>query len=372
MVKITVLGAGLVGSAMIKDLAQEADFRVTAVDVNPTALEALTAAFPVRGICADVREPGQVAALAAEADLVISAVPGFMGFETLRRIIEARKNVVDISFFPEDAFLLDELAQAQGVTAVVDCGVAPGLCNIIAGYVSRLLTRMERYICYVGGLPLVRRWPYEYKAVFSPADVLEEYTRPARFVEYGQEVIRPALSDAEQGGLPSAWDAGSHSTRTPAHLAAHPGRTLQKEKTLPIPATEHLMPSSGRAALRHRTAAGDASPAAYRAHGPSSLRPVAVAAGEELHGNSVNVRATGWTLSATRMTCWIATTRRCRPPLWRGRPATTATITSASPAGAIAQRTSPPEFVGRTLGVLRPTVGRYAKGDHVAETVVNF
>ncbi len=241
MVKITVLGAGLVGSAMIKDLAQEADFRVTAVDVNPTALEALTAAFPVRGICADVREPGQVAALAAEADLVISAVPGFMGFETLRRIIEARKNVVDISFFPEDAFLLDELAQAQGVTAVVDCGVAPGLCNIIAGYVSRLLTRMERYICYVGGLPLVRRWPYEYKAVFSPADVLEEYTRPARFVEYGQEVIRPALSDPELLDFPGVGTLEAFNTDGLRTLQRTLDAPFMKEKTLRYPGHRHLM-----------------------------------------------------------------------------------------------------------------------------------
>ncbi len=92
---ITVLGAGLVGSAMVKDLAQEDDFCVTVVDVNPAALDALIAEVPVQTVCVNVREPGRVAEVVADADLVVCAVPGFMGFETLRRIIEAGKNVVD-------------------------------------------------------------------------------------------------------------------------------------------------------------------------------------------------------------------------------------------------------------------------------------
>ncbi|MFN2283710.1 MAG: saccharopine dehydrogenase family protein [Anaerolineae bacterium] len=238
---ITVLGAGLVGSAIIKDLAQEADFRVRVVDVNSTALDALLGKLPVRGVCADVRESGCVAEVTADADLVVCAVPGFMGFETLRRIIDAGKNVVDISFFPEDAFLLDDLAKAQGVTAVVDCGVAPGLSNIIAGYVSSQLERVERFVCYVGGLPVIRHWPYEYKAVFSPIDVLEEYTRPARFVEYGQEVIRPALSDAELLDFPGVGTLEAFNTDGLRTLRRTLDAPFMKEKTLRYPGHINLM-----------------------------------------------------------------------------------------------------------------------------------
>lgn len=238
---IVVFGAGLVGSAMVKDLAREADFRVTVADVRAAALDRLAAEAPVRAVCADVREPGRVAALAAEADLVICAVPGFMGFETLQCIIEAGKNVVDISFFPEDAFLLDDLAKAQGVTAVVDCGVAPGLSNIIAGYVSGLLERVERFICYVGGLPAIRHWPYEYKAVFSPIDVLEEYTRPARFVEYGREVVRPALSDAELLDFPGVGTLEAFNTDGLRTLQRTLDAPFMKEKTLRYPGHINLM-----------------------------------------------------------------------------------------------------------------------------------
>ncbi len=239
--KITVLGVGLVGNAMIKDLTRDSDFRVTAIDVQQTALDRLVAEVPVQAVCADVREPGRVAALAADADLVICAVPGFMGFETLQRIIEVGKNVVDISFFPEDAFLLDDLAKAQGVTAVVDCGVGPGLSNIIAGYVDGQLDTLDSFLCYVGGLPVIRQWPYEYKAVFSPIDVLEEYTRPARFVEYGQEVVRPALSDAELLDFPGVGTLEAFNTDGLRTLQRTLDAPFMKEKTLRYPGHIHLM-----------------------------------------------------------------------------------------------------------------------------------
>jgi len=56
---------------------------------------------------------------------------------------------------------------------------------------------VESFSCWVGGLPLVRRQPFEYQAVFSPIDVIAEYTRPARLVENGEVVTREALSEVE-------------------------------------------------------------------------------------------------------------------------------------------------------------------------------
>jgi saccharopine dehydrogenase-like NADP-dependent oxidoreductase len=130
-------------------------------------------------------------------DIVVCAVPGFLGYQTLQWIIEARKNVVDISFFPEDALALSDLATKLGVTAIVDCGVAPGMSNIILGYHNETM-KIATFDCLVGGLPKVKKWPFAYKAPFSPIDVIEEYTRPARYVENGHIVTKPALSDVEQ------------------------------------------------------------------------------------------------------------------------------------------------------------------------------
>lgn len=195
--RIVVLGCGLVGHAMVADLAAEPRFEVTAVDRDGARLGRVQALPGVRVHTADLSDPRELARAVADADLVVGAVPGFMGYETVRRVIALGKPVVDICFFPEDPFGLDELAREQGVPAFVDCGVAPGCSNLLAGWATTRLDEVERFVCYVGGLPVVRSWPWEYKAPFSPADVLEEYTRPARFVEHGVPVTKPALTDPE-------------------------------------------------------------------------------------------------------------------------------------------------------------------------------
>lgn len=241
MKRITVFGAGLVGSAIIKDLAQGEEFALLAVDASQHALDKLQGLPAVTLQQADVSSGGTVADLVDGADLVISAVPGFLGFRTLQEIIRAGRNAVDISFFPEDAFALDQLAKDQGVTAVVDCGVAPGLCNLIAGYVAGKLDQTDYYHCYVGGLPQVRHWPYEYKAVFSPADVLEEYTRPARFVENGSEVVYPALSGVELIDFPQVGTLEAFNTDGLRTLRDTLDIPTMREKTLRYPGHANLM-----------------------------------------------------------------------------------------------------------------------------------
>jgi lysine 6-dehydrogenase len=191
--KVIVLGAGLVGKAMAIDLSKNWD--VTSVDINEEAL-AEVEKQGVKTQQADLSNLSHLASILQPYDLVVGAVPGFMGLQTVKTVIEAGKNMVDISFFPEDPFQLDGLAKSKNVTIVTDCGVAPGLGNIILGYRNKRM-KITDYECLVGGLPVVREWPYEYKAVFSPIDVIEEYIRPARYVQNGAMVVKDALSDPE-------------------------------------------------------------------------------------------------------------------------------------------------------------------------------
>ena len=200
--KILVLGAGLVGGPMAMDLAGNGEFEVTSADRSPEALARLSGRPGITTIQADLADADLLKSLVKQHDLVISAVPGFMGFRTLERVIECGKNVVDIAFFPEDMFLLDAKAREMNVTAICDIGVAPGMSNVLIGYGASMLDTLEKGITYVGGLPVVRTWPYEYKAVFSPVDVIEEYTRPARYIDGGRMVIREALSDPEMINFP--------------------------------------------------------------------------------------------------------------------------------------------------------------------------
>lgn len=239
--RIAVFGTGLVGSAIVRDLASDPGMIIRAVDLDRSALATLQGKPGIEAIRADIREPGRIESLVADCDLVISAVPGFMGFQTLKEILEVGRSVVDISFFPEDPFLLEDLAREKGVAAVVDCGVAPGLCNILAGHMENLLDQIDRYACYVGGLPLRREWPFEYKAVFSPSDVLEEYTRPVYLVEYGQEVVRPALSDVELRDFQEIGTLEAFNTDGLRTLRRTLKAPFMKEKTMRYPGHAHQM-----------------------------------------------------------------------------------------------------------------------------------
>jgi lysine 6-dehydrogenase len=232
MKKVVVLGAGLVGKVMAIDL--QAAFDVTSVDYNADTLKEV-AAHGVKTIEADLKDHQALKKLVAGFDLVVGAVPGFMGFETVRAVIEAGKNMVDISFFPEDPFLLDDLARKQNVTVVTDCGVAPGMGNIILGYHSSRM-KVHDYECLVGGLPVTREWPYEYKAVFSPIDVIEEYTRPARYVSNSALVVKEALSDTELINFPEVGTLESwNSDGLRSLIRTMPGIPNMIEKTLRYP-----------------------------------------------------------------------------------------------------------------------------------------
>ncbi|MDH5499711.1 MAG: saccharopine dehydrogenase NADP-binding domain-containing protein [Gammaproteobacteria bacterium] len=238
--RVVVLGSGLVGGTIAKDLAMEKTWSVRAVDRSGEPLAKLRHLDRVEVVCKDISTDAGLRTVIDDADLVVSAVPGHMGYETLRRVIDAGKDVVDISFFAEDPFDLDSLAIQRGVTAVVDCGVAPGLSNAIAGHVHSEMDRVDSFLCLVGGLPAVRSWPYEYKAVFSPIDVMAEFTRPARFVEHGELVVRPALSDVELidfKGVGTLEAFNTDGLRSLAHTLNIP---FMKEKTLRYPGHANL------------------------------------------------------------------------------------------------------------------------------------
>jgi saccharopine dehydrogenase-like NADP-dependent oxidoreductase len=233
---VVVLGAGLVGGPMALDLALDENILVTVVDKEPSALEQIASSDPrIAIVNADLSSPQEVAALVSESDLVLSAVPGYLGFETLKAVIATGKHVVDIAFFPENPFDLDGLAKHHGVVAIVDCGVAPGMSNVLIGHATRLLERVDTVLIYVGGLPEIREWPYEYKAGFSPIDVIEEYTRPARYVENGQLVVRPALSDPELVHFPKVGTLEAANTDGLRTLVQTIDAPNLKEKTLRYP-----------------------------------------------------------------------------------------------------------------------------------------
>jgi len=235
MTKIAVLGAGLIGGVLARELAAEDGFDVAVFDASESALERLARGSGIAVHRADLSKPAGISAAVADADVVVGALPGVLGFAMLRAVVEAGKPIADISFSPEDPLQLEALARERGSTAIVDCGVSPGLSNFFVGIAARELDPVESVRIYVGGLPVERRWPYEYSVVFSATDVVEEYTRPARVFEEGRLVTRPALSGVERIEVPGVGTLEAFLTdglRT--LLRTVPARSM-REKTLRYP-----------------------------------------------------------------------------------------------------------------------------------------
>jgi len=194
---ICVFGSGLVGRHIAVDLMKDND-NITLVDFNKYNLTEVKNRYEKIDIIeSDVKKAENVKKILKNIDIAVNAVPGSIGFKALKDIINTGTDVVDIAFYPQDPFELDNIAKEKGVISIVDMGIAPGISNLLAGYSTTFTDKLIDVAIYVGGLPKVRKLPFEYKAVFSPADVIEEYTRPTRLVENGNIVVKPPLTEPE-------------------------------------------------------------------------------------------------------------------------------------------------------------------------------
>jgi len=226
MSRIVILGAGPVGRYIAIDLCKDPDLEVVSIDINQEVLAKLAKEHPVQTRVEDLSTAQAVTRAVADADIVIGAVPGPMGYAMLETVIRAGKNIVDISYFLEDPFELEELAKEKGVTVVVDCGVAPGMSNIILGDHMRRM-KVTDYECYVGGFPKSRNAPLGYKTDFPVLEVFEEYAAPGKNVENGKVVEKLALSETMTIDLPKVG--------TMACLASDGLRTLIHTSISEIP-----------------------------------------------------------------------------------------------------------------------------------------
>jgi len=236
-----VLGCGLVGATMAREFAVDSEFEVSAADFAQINLDKLRDCKGIRTIRVDLSDPAHVKEVIADQAVVLGALPSRIGLQTLDAVIRSGKCYCDISFMPEDAMKLDSLAKKHAATAVVDCGVSPGLSNMMVGHAVSRMDRADRAEICVGGLPKVRHWPYQYKAPFAPSDVIEEYTRPARIVENGKIIEKPALSDPELMDFPQAGTLEAFNTDGLRTLLGTVRVANMREKTLRYPGHIELM-----------------------------------------------------------------------------------------------------------------------------------
>ena len=180
--KVLVLGAGNVGKAIAWDLKDE--FEVYVGDISEERLKAVSQfATPIR---VDASSFDELVETMRDFELVVGALPGRFGYRSVKAAIKAGTDMVDVSFMPENPLELREEAEKAQVTVIVDAGFAPGLSNILLGRIWQEMDQLEEGYIYVGGLPKEPRPPLYYRITWSPKDLIEEYTRPARVIRNGE------------------------------------------------------------------------------------------------------------------------------------------------------------------------------------------
>jgi len=195
--KVLVVGCGKVGSEIARDLAGSAEVdSVTAADASLENLKRVraSAGSKVRTLRLDISQKKTVQNAMRPADLVCGALPGRLGFQLMTHAVDAGRDLVDISYTPENPFKLHRRALEKEIVVVPQCGVAPGFTNMCVGDASRRLGPVERVRVFVGGLPQKPEPPLNYRIVFSLEDVVNEYSRPVSVVTNGERKFVEPLS----------------------------------------------------------------------------------------------------------------------------------------------------------------------------------
>jgi lysine 6-dehydrogenase len=188
MARILVLGGGKQGRVVASELAK--DHSVAMADLRPSELEGVTV------IQADLSDPAVLVDLIGRYDLAAGALPAAIGFKAAQAAIAAKRSFIDLSFYPEDAYSLDAAAKEAGIAILPDCGLAPGLSNLLAGRAHAAKRRNAIHI-QVGGVAEDSTAPYGYAVSWALTDLVDEYTRPARFRRHNAVQTLPACAELE-------------------------------------------------------------------------------------------------------------------------------------------------------------------------------
>ncbi|MEO8563229.1 MAG: saccharopine dehydrogenase C-terminal domain-containing protein [bacterium] len=208
--KMLVLGAGLQGSACAYDLLQNPEVsQVRLADLRFDHLPEFLKPYSGPRLIPtplDVRDREAVLAVMREADAVMSAIPYYFNLALAECAVEAGVHFCDLGGNTEIVFqqkALAEKAKAKGVTVIPDCGVAPGMVNILAEYGIKQLDSVDSVRIYVGGLPQSPEPPLNYQVVYSLEGVLDYYTTLSWVLRDGKRTQVTALSEREMVEFPA-------------------------------------------------------------------------------------------------------------------------------------------------------------------------
>ncbi len=201
--KVLVLGAGRMGRAITFDLARSREIEeVILADIDIKAKDVLNkiSTQKVRFEHVDVTDRG-IAELMKKCDSVISAVTYQHNFMLARAAIDARVNLCDLGGnidIVEKELELNEKAKKAGITIIPDCGLAPGITNILAFHGAKKFDELDEIHLRVGGIPQNPEPPLGYKILFSVQGLINEYTGKARVIRNGKIMEVDPLTEIEE------------------------------------------------------------------------------------------------------------------------------------------------------------------------------
>lgn len=208
--RMLVLGAGLQGSACAYDLLQQKDVgRVTLADLRTDRVPRFLRSVRGRRLALvklNVKHARVLRNLMAGHDAVLCALPYYFNFDVARAAVDAGLHHADLGgntdIVVRQKQKLDKAAVRRGVSVIPDCGLAPGMVNIIAAEGIRRIPDVESVKIYVGGLPQRPEPPLNYQIVYSLEGALDYYTTPSRVLRDGRVTRVDALSEIEHVAFP--------------------------------------------------------------------------------------------------------------------------------------------------------------------------
>jgi len=205
-VKIVVLGCGNIGSVVARDLAESLpSAQIVMADINKSRVDEAVSKISrdnVSWIQVDASNYRKLLNALKKFDLTVGTLPGPMGFQACKVAIGANVDMVDVSYMPEDVMALNKTALKAKVCVVPDCGMSPGLGNILVGHAINKLDRVESVHMLNGGLPEKPVPPLGYVITWSVKDLIDMYSRKVTIVKEGKVTKVEAMSGLEEITFP--------------------------------------------------------------------------------------------------------------------------------------------------------------------------
>lgn len=203
---IAVLGCGNIGSVVTRDLAESLpSAKITLADYNVKRAKEVAVEIEHDNVSwaqTDALNHQKLVATLKKFDIAVGTLPGHLGFRVCRAAIAAGVNMVDVSYMPEDVMTLHRAALRAKTCLIPDCGMSPGLGNILIGHAVSSLDKVDSVHILNGGLPEKPVPPLGYVVTWSARDLVDMYTRKVTIVKEGKKTMVKALTGLEETMFP--------------------------------------------------------------------------------------------------------------------------------------------------------------------------